>query len=187
MRRVLLGITGATALALSSMAGAAVTVTGSTGLNAPDPGNLTDFPNAIQTVGNTTTINFGQNPVVNPNFSASFTLNNTANGNYTIELGTSDFGNVIFDTASLGSYMLTPTTADHHEFILGSTFLAAGNYLFTLTGHTPEGVEGGSFAGTVTIRPAVPEPGTWALMILGVGAMGMTLRRRRRPAFAQVA
>ena len=187
MRRVLLGITGATALALSSMAGAAVTVTGSTGLNAPDPGNLTDFPNAIQTVGNTTTINFGQNPVTNPDFSASFTLNNSANGNYTIDLGTSDFGNVIFDTASLGAFMLTPTTADHHEFILGSTFLAAGDYLFTLTGHTPEGATGGSFAGTVTIRPAVPEPGTWALMILGFGAMGLTLRRRRRPALAQVA
>lgn len=31
---------------------------------------------------------------------------------------------------------------------------------------------------------AVPEPGAWALMILGFGALGATLRRRRAAAFA---
>ena len=29
---------------------------------------------------------------------------------------------------------------------------------------------------------AVPEPGTWAMMLLGFGGMGVALRRRRRPA-----
>jgi len=28
---------------------------------------------------------------------------------------------------------------------------------------------------------SVPEPGTWAMMLLGFGAMGVSLRRRRRP------
>lgn len=34
---------------------------------------------------------------------------------------------------------------------------------------------------------SVPEPGTWGLMLLGFAGIGMALRRRRRPALAQVA
>jgi hypothetical protein len=36
---------------------------------------------------------------------------------------------------------------------------------------------------------AVPEPGTWALMLLGFGGIGMAMRRRRkeRGALMQVA
>jgi hypothetical protein len=34
---------------------------------------------------------------------------------------------------------------------------------------------------------AVPEPATWALMLLGFGGIGIAMRRRRRPALAQIA
>lgn len=34
---------------------------------------------------------------------------------------------------------------------------------------------------------AVPEPGTWAMMLLGFGAIGFAIRRRRAPAIAQLA
>ena len=34
---------------------------------------------------------------------------------------------------------------------------------------------------------AVPEPAAWALMLLGFGGIGVMLRRRRRPALAQLA
>jgi hypothetical protein len=34
---------------------------------------------------------------------------------------------------------------------------------------------------------AVPEPASWALMLLGFGGMGVAMRRRRQPALAQVA
>lgn len=29
--------------------------------------------------------------------------------------------------------------------------------------------------------PAVPEPGTWAMMLLGFGAIGLSMRRRTKP------
>jgi hypothetical protein len=34
---------------------------------------------------------------------------------------------------------------------------------------------------------AVPEPATWAMMLLGFGAIGFSMRRRRQPTLAQVA
>jgi hypothetical protein len=39
----------------------------------------------------------------------------------------------------------------------------------------------------VTATNAVPEPATWALMLLGFGGIGMAMRRRRRPVLAQIA
>lgn len=51
-----------------------------------------------------------------------------------------------------------------------------------LTGGTNEGV----FLDAVS-AVAVPEPGTWAMMLLGFGGIGLAMRRRRRPALAQVA
>jgi hypothetical protein len=42
--------------------------------------------------------------------------------------------------------------------------------------------------GTFTyLTAAVPEPGTWATMLLGFGAVGFAMRRRRTPQLAQVA
>ncbi|WP_308517187.1 PEPxxWA-CTERM sorting domain-containing protein [Sphingomonas flavescens] len=37
------------------------------------------------------------------------------------------------------------------------------------------------------VRPAVPEPATWAMMLLGFGAIGMASRRSRKPVLAQIA
>jgi hypothetical protein len=46
---------------------------------------------------------------------------------------------------------------------------------------------GSNFNGTVNLA-AVPEPATWALMLLGFGGIGMAMRRQRRtPKLAQIA
>jgi len=47
----------------------------------------------------------------------------------------------------------------------------------------------GSYSGTLNVQ-AVPEPATWAMMLLGFGAIGLSFRSRRRRAqstFAQIA
>ena len=58
----------------------------------------------------------------------------------------------------------------------GETILQAGTYTLTVTG-TASGVA--SYAGDFTVA-SVPEPATWALMILGFGAVGGALRRRAK-------
>ena len=43
-----------------------------------------------------------------------------------------------------------------------------------------------TFTGNIN-APAVPEPATWGLMIMGFGGIGMTLRRRRQRVLQQLA
>ena len=45
---------------------------------------------------------------------------------------------------------------------------------------------GGDISGNGTFAP-VPEPATWALMLLGFGGIGFAMRRRRNPVLAQLA
>ena len=51
-----------------------------------------------------------------------------------------------------------------------------------------DSIEGFSNAVLYTTgTPAVPEPGTWAMMLLGFGAAGYAMRRNRRKVLAQTA
>jgi hypothetical protein len=59
-------------------------------------------------------------------------------------------------------------------------------YRFTYTLNSPSG--GATLSGNASFyQAAVPEPATWALMLIGFGGIGMAMRRRRRPVLAQVA
>lgn len=68
-------------------------------------------------------------------------------------------------------------------FALG-TFNFVGGGLTTTLNITSSGVDNvdaiiDNIAITTT-APAVPEPGTWALMLLGFGAVGYSMRRCRK-------
>jgi hypothetical protein len=104
---------------------------------------------------------------------------------YQIIIGSSTPG-VTFSSASLSDGVSTfalHNFPDNTQLKLDNMFLGAGNYLFSFAGG---GTVGGTLTGNVTIS-AVPEPGTWGLMIIGFGAIGLTMSRRRRPVLAQVA
>jgi hypothetical protein len=182
MSKSLLAIVGAAALTIGSAASAAVTVTSSTGLNNPDPA----LPGSVVTVGGVTTINYGQNPISSPTFTGSFSLTNTVAGIYSIVIATSTPG-VTFDNATLAGMGNTYTLGlfpDNTSLKLSPTLIGAGDYVFSFTG-TSGG--SGALTGNVTITSAIPEAGTWAMMLLGFGAIGLTIRSRRRPALAQIA
>jgi hypothetical protein len=183
MRKAILAMVGAAALTLGSAASAAVLVSGSSGLNNPDP----TAPGSVVTNGGLTTINFGQNPVSSPTFTGSFNFTNDVAGLYTIVLNTSTPG-ITFTSAAVtgpgGPFALMPFP-DNTSLKLANALLGVGEYTFSFTGNNTNA--SGALTGNVTIS-AVPEAGTWAMMLLGFGAIGLTIRgRRRQPVLAQVA
>jgi hypothetical protein len=66
---------------------------------------------------------------------------------------------------------------------LAPIVLAAGQHTITIEGNLLG--QGGTYSGVLNIG-AVPEPATWAMMILGMGMVGFGLRMRRRTAAATV-
>lgn len=81
------------------------------------------------------------------------------------------------------------TGTNWEEFFLPSTFADLTSATFTAFGNTqvPEFLidditVNGDFQNSV-----VPEPSTWAMMLLGFGAVGFSMRRRRRPHLLQIA
>ena len=177
MRKLMLSLAGAAALAMSSAAGAQVTL--------DDCSMDCDGP---ATVGAETTIGFTEAGLAAPTFTEWLTFTNDLAGVYAITLDTSSTG-IDFTSAVLtgpgGPYALDEEFDNGiSEFWqLSSLFLEAGTYTLTIDGDNDST---GSLGGTVTIN-AVPEPGTWAMMLLGFGAAGYAMRRRRAPALAQAA
>ena len=192
MRSLVLSVLGATALASGSIASAAVTVNAVTVVNLNDPNPST----SVATAGGNTTINFGFNPIVNAegtnSFSSSFTISDPLAGIYSISGDTSTPGVIFSNTSNLTciasvmgctvgtvyNLIIGTTPSGFSAFGLPLTNLAAGDYRLTINGISPNS---GSFTGNVRITTgAVPEPGTWALMLLGFGAVGFAMRRQRK-------
>lgn len=107
----------------------------------------------------------------------------------------------LFSTVSSAQFMMGSTTANEH-WILGGW--NGSSWSVVLTG-TTEGsfmnlpgwgsysqyafISGGTVSGethtagnvllsALSLTPSVPEPGTWAMMLLGFGAIGIAVRRK---------
>ena len=97
-------------------------------------------------------------------------------------------GGVLTPVGATGVNLGSRTSFD----ILGSDAFASNGRNFyrvnlgtgatTLLGRTDESLFGIAIAG---VNGAVPEPATWGMMIVGFGAVGATMRRRRRAAAGQ--
>ena len=180
MRKLAVALGAASALSLSTAANAAIIVTGSSNVDAP----VTVINGSTQSI-----VEWGRNPEPSGSFSGSVDLFNDLAGLYSIIVSTSTPGAAITSLSINGISGTTgsfATAGSAPALSLLVPDLGIGNYRIAFTGTAPS--TGAVASGNLTFQVApVPEPGTWAMMLLGFGAIGLAMQRRRRPVFAQVA
>ncbi len=181
MNKISLALASIAAVALAPAAHAAVSINATSlqAITGPDE------------VANTVTFGYSDSDLSSPTFSEFLTFTNTIGGMYDLALSTSN-SNVDFTRA----FLVAPGGA---EFNLTKLFdqggalefwgvsnlnFGPGQFTLNLLGNNRGA---GTLDGSVTIvsqMPAVPEPGTWAMMILGFGTVGFAMRRRSATAKA---
>ncbi len=158
------------------------TVSGVTFSTVSPTGTLTFPTTPNSTSGLLATFSSGAFSELRADFMSALT------GTVSVDLG--DFGAdpdllflELFDggATSLGFTSLAASASDSTLFTLT---LSGSNIAFAIFGSRSPSVSGSSvFADNFTFisTGAVPEPASWAMMLLGFGAIGVSLRRRRPP------
>jgi hypothetical protein len=192
MRKTLIALASATALALSSTAANASAVVLSPTAVAPGP-NITPpvsgtFGNSFNPVAPAMSITPGMFTDV---FNFNLTGASLANGSL-ISISLQGGNNIDFTCPTcavlLDSTAFTLVSSGGFDvFTLSPTNLALGPHAFTITGNITSGPTA-AYTGTFNLNLPVPEASTWAMMLLGFGAIGFAMRGRRpTTVLAQVA
>jgi hypothetical protein len=180
MRKLALSIVAAAAMSLATASNAAITILGSSNVDAP----ITVVNGALQS-----TVDFGKNPEPSGVFNGWIEFSNNLGGLYSIIVSTSTpFATITNATLSgLGGAGVIATNAGAtNSLSLFVPNLAAGSYRFAFAGTAP--ANGGVATGNLTFQVVpVPEPATWGMMLIGFAGIGLAMRSRRRPVLAQVA
>jgi len=88
-----------------------------------------------------------------------------------------DFASIFLDGFAFTQTGFDATGAENWE--LGSVALGSGLHSIFVNGSVVGSSNNGAYSGVLNVA-AVPEPATWAMMLLGFGAVGTMMRFRRR-------
>ena len=119
-----------------------------------------------------------------PAFTANFTFVTPFSGTAAasaISIALNAASNLNFTSIALNGMGGTVTNGTIDQAFITSMLVPGGLNTLTFTGllNPPSGDGNAAFGGNVTFAAtAVPEPATWAMFILGFGALGFGLRRR---------
>ena len=118
--------------------------------------------------------------------SATYTFSGLVNS-FQFDWGSIDAYNTLTIASSMGGMIVIPGSANFNNPANGDQSAPATNGLFTVTGAAGETFSSVTFASTANsfevdnlAIAAVPEPATWAMMLIGFGLIGATARYRRR-------
>lgn len=199
-------LAGLSTIALPSAVGAQVQINYSTAIPVP---SSNDFQGSLSTLGLTRYTAQGATMVLASNstiffeflgsesgFSDTFTagpVTYTENSSFENHFGVPiALGSANFLAGSLAGLMTftssggVTATVGHDGFgiFLGLNQVSGQSFSTFYLGYddqvTNQDDNHDDFIVRATVRPAVPEPATWAMMLVGFGAMGVSLRRRRK-------
>jgi hypothetical protein len=176
MRKLAIALAGAAAVTFASAAQATIFV---------NPVGTTVQLNDYYDTGTSGYVNYQKAPTTHDGFTDTLTFFNDLAGTYNFGVSTLASAAVTFSSITLSGAGLPggtvtfdgPSALDNYiSYALGPVTLDANaSYVVTLTGNAPLGT---TFQGTLNWN-AVPEPATWAMMLIGFGAIGASIRRRR--------
>ena len=201
MKTMLLALTALTTVAVAAPASAATIFTDRASFNAAVPTSTTEtFANTGGSGSTVTTAGFTVTGV-SPGYRTGY-YDRPAIGTYPgANAVVFNFNNAITsfgtDILGFGTYLpatLVATLSNGETFnLLSATsrelpstfrgFTASSAFTsvsFTETGNQNASLDYVEFDNVTSATGAVPEPATWALMILGMGAVGFAMRRRNK-------
>ncbi|MGZ3276149.1 MAG: PEPxxWA-CTERM sorting domain-containing protein [Caulobacteraceae bacterium] len=171
-----------TAAGLYNATGAGYLLTTAHDGNGAPPANSTPYDTSYLSVlgGGAVSINFGA-------------LTSKPVNAFEFDWGSIDSYNTLIIHSSIGDVTIIPGSLSFPNAANGDQIAAGTNGLFRVTGNAGETFSGltlrsgsNSFEIDNLAVAGVPEPAAWAMMIMGMGSLGVAMRNRRKAALASI-